>query len=98
MTARSSLKFKPVNFSLASAAIEFIRLLKDKFNRISIQALIIQYDALEHWNDRNAALNDFAELKRIIVEGRKMEVRVVAAKLKQRMDTPYYHLFEELNK
>ncbi len=93
----SSMRFKPVNFDLADKAIEFIHTLQEKFTNISANELIIKYDAIEHWNNKDAALHDFNEIKRLVVKGRKLGVRVVAAALMHRIDTPYYHIFEELH-
>ena len=97
LTNRSVLKFKSITFDLVDAAIEFIKQMQNTFGKISINEVIVRYDIEKHWNDYLKAYRDFNNMKDAIIKGRKNGVHIVAAKLQHRLDTPYFHLFEELH-
>lgn len=98
LTNRSVLKSHPINFDLVDNAICFVNDIKNKFGNVSVNEIIVNYDTELHWTNITFAIKDFENMKSAIVRGRKAGVRIIAAPLKQRIDTPYFHIFEELNK
>lgn len=97
LSNRSKLRYSAINFNQVDAAIQFVKDLQAKFGNISVNEIIVKYDAEAHWTDYLKALRDFNNMKSAIIRGRKRGVWVVAAPLTHRLDTPYYHLFEELH-
>lgn len=97
-TSRSKITFMPVPLNEADAAVGLVAALYKKFGTISYSVVQLKYDISKHWDDPLAAIRDFEKVKDLIVKGKVNGVRVVAAKVDDRMETPFYHLFEELNK
>lgn len=98
LTNRSVLKFKSITFDLVDDAIRFINKIQETFVNVSANKIVVKYSAEKHWKDYLKAYRDFVNMKQSIIKGRKAGVHIVAAPLTQRLDTPYFHLFEELNK
>jgi len=49
-----------------------------------------------HWEDREFALRDFEALKRIIVDAKKSGFEIRISELKNRLDSPYFAIFETI--
>lgn len=95
LTVKSKISFSPISYDMLDDALEFA--LKLKAKKVLIGPIIIKYDAEEHWKHFLKAYNDFNNIKTAIVKGRKVGIRVISTALNHRLDTPYYHLFEEFN-
>lgn len=96
-TNRSSMSFAAINYELFEAALDLYKRIAEK-GRISLGPIIINYEAEEHWNSYLSATRDYRHIVNAILKGRQEGVPVVVKKLKHRLDTPYFHLFEELSK
>lgn len=95
------LRFTNVSINDFVAALDFIKQLRKYHPRIakSISLYIDWYGNIEkHWTDKNAAIQDFEALKELIYMGKDEAIKLIIAPLKNRFDTPYFHLFEELYK
>lgn len=96
-TNRSRVTFHAINYEDVKDAVGFIITLREKFPYLSIGNLVLKFDAEAHWDDHEAACRDFARAQDAIVYSRQAGVRLELKKLGRRLDTPYYHLFEELH-
>lgn len=97
LSNRSKMKFAPIGFDQVDDAIVFINTIHEKFGDVSTNEVVVKYDAEKHWTNYLAAYRDFNNMKKAIIKGRKAGVRIVAAALTRRLDTPYFHLFEEMH-
>lgn len=95
---RSFMKFAPIDFNLVNQAIDFIILMKYANKYIPMGNIIVKCNNTKHWDNYLSASSDFNKMKQAIIEGKHRGIKIVAAPLEHRLDTPYYHLFEELNK
>lgn len=74
------------------------RTIRDKWPHITIKPLPIKISTVEHWENKNKALQDFIELKNICIDAKKYRVQIEIMPLQRRLDTPYFLLFEEISK
>ena len=96
-TNRSSMSFAAVNYEMIDEALRFYSLVTAK-GRVSLSPIVISYDADEHWISYLSAHRDYTKVINAVLKGRKQGIPVVIKQLKHRLDTPYFHLFEELSK
>ena len=97
------LKFNPgVNFSWSrikheefKMALEFLLELKRRNPSTHMGCLQIDYSdrGAAHWDDKNCALLDFAEVKEFILLSKKNKIRLKINLPENVLETPYYHLF-----
>ena len=97
-SARSKITFAPIPYEYVDKAITLYQELRQKFSKMSMQSLILTFDATAHWKDYVRACQDFAHARNAIVKARLAGVPLIVKALSKRLDTPYFHLFEELNK
>lgn len=92
----SNLKFLPIYPEDYNAARLLLEKMRENWPTTKIGELEIKLKPLSHWEDKENALKDFAEVKRIIVDAKKhgFEIRIV--ELKERLDSPYFALFETI--
>ena len=100
------LKFSPgVNFNWSkikhsdfNKAIEFLIELKRRNPSTHMGCLQIDYSdcGSAHWNDKESALKDFAEVKEFIVLSKRNKIRLRINIPEVPLETPYYYLFAVL--
>lgn len=98
LSRASIINWEPINVSDIDAAIELLQELKQKHPTIALEKIVIKFNALAHWENKDNAINDFNQIKNAIVKGKLNGIWVSCADLTHRLDTPYFYLFEELCK
>ena len=98
-----SLKFTTgVNFrwykikqNMFTDAVEFFKQLKQANPSVGIGNLIIDYSESprEHWTNKDAALKDFDQLKKMIVCAKKNKIMLKIELPSCAAETPYFYLF-----
>ena len=64
---------------------------------ISVGSLEVKINKIDHWSSWLAAYRDFTYIKSIILRGKKDGIQIKIAPFKQRLETPYFVLFEALS-
>lgn len=94
------LRFSEIGIEDFALTISFIKLMRQYHPKVAKQ-LEIHIDwsphSKTHWDSQMAALEDWETLVRIIQMAKEDGIKLVIDKLPSRLDTPYFHLFEELS-
>ena len=96
LTHGSNLKFLPIfpeEYQECKRLLEKMRL---TWPTTKIGALEIKLRPSTHWEDREFALRDFEAIKRIIVDAKKSGFEIRISELKNRLDSPYFAIFETI--
>jgi len=91
-----NLQWLEINTTEYERAKDVILAIKKVFPDIAIGALPIRFSPHLHWENRENALKDFNEFKRIIVDAKKNNIKVKIKKLRHRLDSPYFFVFEAM--
>lgn len=95
-TPGSNLQWTPIFPEEYEEAVSFLIQFKKRFPHVSTGSVPVRFRYTKHWEDsKEAALKDFADLRRIITDAKKRKLRFHIAPLEERLQTPYFHLFEE---
>lgn len=70
--------------------------MRQKWPTNKIGALEIKLRPTTHWESRDNALKEFAEVKRIIIDAKKRGFEIRVSDFKERLDSPYFALFETI--
>ena len=93
----SNIRFMPMFLGEYDEARLLIEEMRSKWPTLGIGALPLKLKPSTHWEDKENALKEFAEVKRIIVNAKKNGIAIKIVPLKERLDTPYFGVFEALS-
>ena len=71
---------------------------KKQWPTVRIGPLEIKTDVSEHWNNREKALQDFEEYKRICLDAKERHIDIRILPISRRLDSPYFMIFETISK
>ena len=79
--------------------IEFILAFKEKFKKVNIGEIIIDYKDKNrsHWENVEFARLDFAEVKKMISKCKTLGIKLIVRMPIKRFETPYFFIFEEVS-
>lgn len=96
LTHGSNLKFLPIFPEEYDDAKLLLDDMRQKWPTNKIGALEIKLRPTTHWESRDNALKEFAEVKRIIIDAKKRGFEIRISDFKDRLDSPYFALFETI--
>lgn len=91
----SKINTAPLTLQTVEKGIDFVLEFQKHFPRTPIK-LAVKIDWNAHKDSFLKAYRDYLELTRLIVLSRQKGVRLEVAPMERRLDTPYFHLFEEI--
>lgn len=95
---RAYINFTPIKKDWFYECAEVWKEIKDKWPHIKIGKLVVKIDVDGHWNNKQKALKDFEELKKMCLFAKENKIDIEVMPLKSRLDTPYFFLFEMISK
>ena len=96
----SKLTWMLVDLEEIDAVIEFVTEFKEKFGKVATGEIIVSYKNKKHshWENVEYAQNDFKTLRDMIMRCKDLGVQLVVEMPLERLDTPYFFMFEELHR
>jgi len=91
------IKFVPIMAKDYDECAVVWKKIKDTWPHIKIGPLMIKQDVVDHWTNREKALNDFKKLKEICIKAKREKIEIKIMPLKKRLDTPYFFPFEVMS-
>lgn len=79
-------------------AFNFLLEVQATWPEVSVGALEIKIKPFKHWDSWLHAYRDFNRVKEMILRGKRVGIQIKIAPLSQRLETPYFLLFEEISK
>lgn len=95
LSRTSKINTAPLPLEAVEKGIEFVLQFQQHFPYTPIK-LAVKMDWNSHKNSFLKAYRDYLELIRLIILSRQKGVRLEIVPMDRRLDTPYYHLFEEI--
>lgn len=97
LTPGAHLEWLTVDIEDFEAAFQFLLDAHAVWPDVAIGSLEVKINTLDHWTSWLAALRDFNLIKSIILRGKKEGIQIKIKPSKQRLETPYYTLFEAIS-
>lgn len=96
----SQLNWTTINLQQIDAALEFVHEFKKHFPHVAAGRVVVDYRDKKHshWDNRENAINDFINIKKLIIKCKETQDQIELIMPSDRFETPYFFLFEELAK
>ena len=98
LTPGAHLEWLPVDAENFEEAFQVLLEAQNQWPQVAIGALTVKFKNLKHWDSWLAAYRDFNEIKSMILRGKKVGIQIKIDPFEQRIETPYFFLFEEISK
>ena len=98
LTPGAQLNWQPIDWKDFPQAFQFLLEVKQTWPTVAVGSLEIKLSNLQHWDSWLAAYRDFNTIKSYIIQTKKEGILLKIIPLNQRMESPYFFLFEEIIK
>ena len=92
----SNIQFLPIFTNDYYEAARLVEKIKATWPTATVGPIVIKYKPSTHWEDRQMALKEFEDIKKIIIDSKKRAIAIKIVDLKDRLDTPYFAIFETI--
>lgn len=97
LTPGAHLEWRTVNIEDFDIAFQFLLDVHKNWPDVAVGDLKVKLTKINHWDSWLDAYRDFVLIKTIILRGKREGIQIKIEPLKQRLETPYFLLFEEIS-
>ena len=97
LTAGAHLNWLVIDDEDFEIAFQFLLDVQERWPDVGVGALEVKFKPLAHWESWLQAYRDFNRVKDMIMRGKRAGIQIKIARFEQRLETPYFHIFEELS-